>query len=188
MRFLAACSMSVALLVVASAAQDQPRQLKPILFWTGSDSHQTTQLFSRCDTEEEWSVIWRKHQSRDENYYPRLCPTVDFEKYMVIAIFAGEVSSDVGLDLEGITDEKDFLRLRYREFTYQTASGNFSPNTKASDLKPEIRKKREYRCYAFVILPRSTKVVLLEEGTFPNGRLDEPMAWKERAKLAVKKQ
>ena len=187
MRFLAVCVMSVALLVVVSTAQDQPRPIKPILFWTGSDSHQMTELFSRCGTEEEWSVIWRKHQSRDENYYPRLCPTVDFEKYMLIAIFYGQGRSDVGLYLEGIIEEKDCIRLRYREFTYQVASGSFV-DTKADNSKPVAPKKYEFRSYASVILPRSKKAVMLEEGTFQDGRIDRPMIWKERAKLSAKMQ
>ena len=77
-----------------ATGQDQPRKINPIMVWTGSDSHQTTALFTRCDSHEELSAIWyNKHQANDDNDYPRLCPTVDYDKCMVIASLPGKAAA-----------------------------------------------------------------------------------------------
>jgi hypothetical protein len=103
---------------------------------------------------------------------------------MVVVIFAGEGSSDVGILIESVSEEKDCLRLRYRPFTYQTASSNFGPDRNTDVTKTETPlKKMETYSYTFVLLPKSSKPVVIELGVFPNGRLDEPLVWKARARL-----
>jgi hypothetical protein len=164
------------LLTVASLALspvfagDTPPKVKPVIVLTGTDSKQDKRSFARCLSKEEWRAIWHKQHGWDN----RTCPEVDFDSYMVLAIFHGKESLNTGLDIYEVLKEKDRLRVRYQPRWYQV--GYIRPPTK-QDLERELT-----RSFAFVVLPRFEKEVQIEEDV--QGILGKPPVWKERGKLA----
>jgi hypothetical protein len=165
------------------AAQDQPRKLKPVMVWTGSDSNQSQESFNRCETQKDWEAIWLKHCGPDWRPFPQ----IDFDAYMIIVIFTKEGGSDRGITVKEVSEEKAHVRLRYWLMTYQVASGNFAPPGQEKTGPVEAPFQKEVaRSYLFVILPKSPKAIVFEEDI--RNLISGPPVWKERARLpAVKR-
>ena len=71
-------------------ADDLPRNMKPVMVLTGTDSKQTKETFARCCTRETWLANWRKHHGKDKDSALSPCPEVDFDSFMVVVIFQGK--------------------------------------------------------------------------------------------------
>jgi hypothetical protein len=156
------------------SAEELPRKIKPVMVWTGTESKQTKESFARCCSQKDWEASWHKHKGRDEKTDRGTCPEVDFDSYMVIVIFHGESYQNHGIDIKSVTEEKGCVRVRYRPSWYQVAS---VPG-QAEDFKA-----LETQTYAFVVLPRSEKAIVMEEDV--RNLIPDPPVWKERAKLAA---
>jgi hypothetical protein len=184
-------AMSVCLLLYSLNATSSPhpgpsRQVTPICSWIGSDSMQAKPLLARCDREEEWYAVWAKHLGR-ESSGPPWAPQIDFNRCSVLAVFTGEGSSPLGVMLREVIEEKELVRVRYWPLTQQRAGGSFAPSNDETKKSVTYSRKLEANPYLFVLIPRTTKPFVLEEGYFSNGLLTEPMAWKEKTRLEVKK-
>ncbi len=172
MRYLIVLAVTASLGPTSASAEETPRKLKPVITLTGTDSKQIKESFARCGSQMEWVDTWHKHKGGDAEVDRRTCPVVDFESYIVVAIFHGKSSVNEGITVMAVTDETDCVRVRYRPSWFQTA---FSSKPKSYDTQS----------YAFVVLPKSPKVLVLEEDVRDN--LREPPIWKERARLASEK-
>jgi hypothetical protein len=146
-------------------ADDLPRKSAPIVVITGTDSEQTKRSFARCFTEGELHDCWRKHRVKDEDCLG--CPTVDFDSYMVVAIFYGKRRQDHGIWVREIVEEKECIRFRFQPNSYQCSN------------VPGSFKVCDTMSYAFVVLPKSTKELVLEEQT--SGSLISPPVWTQQA-------
>jgi len=88
---------------------------------------------------------------------------------MVVVVFLGEKANVSGIDLEPLIEGPSSIVIRIRELTYQTAGSE-------GDKPPD-------RPYAFVILPRLYKSVILEEDV--QQYKDAPPKWVRLADLGM---
>ncbi|MCG3125846.1 MAG: hypothetical protein CHACPFDD_00673 [Phycisphaerae bacterium] len=149
-----------ALVVTVSVGHGQDRQatrtegrpVRPVVAWSGKQSHITASGQFRVTSAKEWEALWTRHKPdwlEKREHGPRV-PEIDFEKYMVIAIFAGSGSNVDAIVADAIVDEADALRFRYRLITYQTQAT-------ADAVTP----------FGIFVVPRSQKPILLEERVVP---------------------
>ena len=66
----------------------------------------------RVQSQDAWIGIWQRHQGAKESkdydlfYNPLSLPCIDFEKYMVIAVFQGGGWNSAGLTAAAVLEEK----------------------------------------------------------------------------------
>ena len=142
---------SILLSVSQVVADEFPRIVKPVLVWTDTDSNLIKPYFARCDTRTEWVAIWQKHQGRDADPYLTIpaYPEIDFDSYMVIAIFHGKSSMNSGIWVRQVIEEKTCTRIRYQPSWYQISTGAYVPDSKADQMSRE--KTFDTRSFAFVL-------------------------------------
>jgi hypothetical protein len=147
---------------------------KPLVVLTGVDSRMSKTSFHRVESEQEFRKLWLAHLGKAEQDYwrtPTPAISVDFERCMVIAVFRVEKGNSRGLHVESVTDGDDQVTVRYTNLSYQTAAG-FGRTLPPTPITP---------AYAFVVVPKSDKPVVLEED---GQRLkNDPPNWTERARL-----
>jgi hypothetical protein len=177
MHYPALFLVPVLLVVAPVPATEVPRKLKPVVVWTGIDSKQAKMSFARCCSQKDWEEIWHKHQSNAKAKTPS-CPQVDFDSYMVVAIFQGKSCQDTGIEIVSVTEEKKCLRIRYKPLWFQV--GFVRPERGSRPAKCEV-ETYETQSYAFVVLPKSQKAIVLEEDV--RTLIPDPPVWKKRATL-----
>ncbi len=174
---LALCLSAYLLDVLPAQAPTPFQKITPVIILSGNDSKQTRKSYWRCDAQYEWQAAWQKH-----NGHEALLPTNDFENYMVVVIFLNKGESDVGIVIHAVEESKDIVRLRYKPFTYQIASANFAPNGFVNTSNTEnTAKKKDNQCFAFVILHKTSKPIVIEEDV--QSLLTSPPSYKERVRL-----
>jgi hypothetical protein len=175
MRYQALLMVWVILAAAPALAEELPRPLKPAMVWTGTDSKQAKESFARLGSQKDWEDTWHKHRGRDKIADSWTCPEIDFDSYMVVAIFHGKSYQNNGIKITAVSEEKDLVRVRYKPTWYQVAivRGREGDDAHSYDTQS----------YAFIVLPKSSKAILLEEDV--HGINGEPPVWKERAKLAA---
>jgi len=151
-----------------------PQTTHPHMTLTGSDSQMADCSYHRITSEAEWIKIWQRHKGEKEAkdydlfYNPLGLPYIDFEKCMVIAVFQGTGWNSAGLSASQILETNERIVLRFESKSFSTAG----PDGGAKQVS----------VYAFFLLPRSSKTVVLEEDVKrTNGG---PPVWKERISLA----
>jgi hypothetical protein len=158
----------------AQAKSGPPRRsIKPVIVWSDIDSHIKESSFSCLRSAEEWSKVWRAHKGCTPDDLCPPTPEVDFGSYMVIALFTGPYSQELGLTIDSVDDEKDIIRLRFERSVYSIAG---------------LVKPKRTHGYAFVVLPKSKTAIVIEERELRD-RFEplEKAVWRERARLdAVK--
>jgi hypothetical protein len=150
-----------------------PRRSKPILVITGADSRLDQPGYHRITSEEAWQKLWLSHLGKTEadtfqEHLPIL--QIDFETCMVIAIFKGSATNSRGLNVSSVEGNQDNVLLRFDDMSYQTSGGLGGGGGKV-----------EVRPYAFVLIPKYAKLVVVEENV--QSLKDRPPAWKECARL-----
>jgi hypothetical protein len=159
------------------------REVKPVFVWTGADSEIEKETFVRCASQTDWEQLWQKHRGVDqwgtplkqpmddkqEQGHRQFCPKVDFDSYMIVAVFCGKLG-DFGMYVDSVLDEPQFLRVRYGVVTAQR-------------MPRGPRLEKPVHGYMFVVIPRTQKAIVIEEGT--RQVKDHPLDWKERIKLAA---
>jgi hypothetical protein len=154
-------------------AAERPATSKPLLLWSGPDSHVKKSGYHRITSEREWRAVWLAHVGRtEENAFDVKLPTVeiDFDKCQVLAIFRGDAVNHRGVTVESITQDEGEIRVRFDYLTFQTAGpGGGAVSASA---------------YGFILLPASQSSVILEENV--QGLKNQPAKWKERARFAAK--
>lgn len=145
----------------------------PLVTLTGADSHVKERGFHRIASQDEWIKIWQLHKGvvpaakYDLFYNPLGLPYINFDKCMVIAVFAGNGWNTVELKPVSVGEDESTITLRYRSKGYQTAGPSGGGKKVAA--------------YAFFVLPRSSKTVIVqsEERTLK----PDPPVVKEQARL-----
>jgi hypothetical protein len=180
MRYIFLFVAFTALPTANMSGEEIPRELKPVMVWTGTETRQAKETFARCSTRKEWEAIWQQHQA-DANTNAPKCPEINFDSFMVVAIFHGNSSLNNGIEIRAVLEEKDCIRLRYRPLWYQYSCISLilrMEDGTTSEIEPKIAT----RSFAFVVLPCSRKSVVLEEDD--HHIIGDAPAWKERAKFA----
>jgi hypothetical protein len=141
--------------------------LKPCVMITGANSRVTKSRYQRITSADEWARVWQEHKGKkpaaeyDLHYDPLTLPLIDFDNYMVIAIFQGNGWNSAGLKAVSIVEEGNRIVFRFDHKSYQTMGG-----------------ADKVTVYGFFVVPHSKKPVVLEENT--QHYLGEPPVWKER--------
>jgi hypothetical protein len=179
MRLIAACLTIFACPCFTPTAADPPQKIKPIMVWSGIDSGCAKESFARSTSQDEWRKTWKLH-SVEGGDAGRRTPDVDFDSYMVLSLFDGEGSQNHGVVLIEIINEANCLRVRYAVPLYQTGE---IPDSEDAKLRLATRS------YAFVILPRSDKTIIFEEGQphREGGGEVTYKDWKEKGRSAAVK-
>jgi hypothetical protein len=159
-----------------------PRKVKPVVVWTGTDSKQAKDSFSRCCSPADWLAIWKAHSGREGNAERVGYPEVDFDSYMVIAVF----QKTSRLRLVEVVEEKECVRVRSQPWGNQIAFIPTNVNgfeVKVFDLgRGLIDLEKPYPLsFAFVVLPKGNKAVILEEDV--QDLIGKSPVWKERARF-----
>ena len=146
---------------------------KPVLVLSGADSRVDKPAYHRVTSQQAWDNLWLSHLGKTEaDKFREHIPvvTIDFEKNIVIAIFQGTSTNSRGLQITSVDEAKDFITLCFDDISYQTAGG-LGVGGGSVQVTP----------YAFVVVPRSSKVIVVKEDI--QGLKDKPPEWKERARL-----
>lgn len=160
-------------LIISAEEVAVARKMTPCVVISGPDSHIKTPQYHRITSYDLWTRIWQKHKGRkladrDDQYANSLTmPLIDFDNYMVIAIFQGKSVNSLGLYAVSISEEDDRIVFRYDDSSYQTF--HVAGSGKGAD---------EVTVYGFFVLRRSEKPVVLEEDV--RDYIAELPKWKER--------
>lgn len=155
---------------VSSEGDKTPAAISPCVALTGADSHVSERGYFRITTLKDWTRIWQEHkglkQNEEYDVYsdPAGLPLVDFERFMVIAVFQGRSWNSAGLRAVSIVEEQERIVFRFDDKSYQTAG-------------PDGGGK-QVSAYGFFVIARSTKAVVLEENV--QGLIGKAPVWKER--------
>lgn len=165
-------------------AADFPTKIKPVLVWTGTETKQPKETFARCISQKGWQAIWDAHcvRKKGENL---TCLEIDFDSFMVVAIF--HMSSR--LQIAEVVEKTEGILVRYKPWGNQIffLPGSDGKHRVYESGRGEIDPKGiQSLSFAFVVIPRSTKAMILEEDA--QSVIGKPPVWKERAKFATLKE
>jgi hypothetical protein len=156
---------------VFAAERGRPsREIKPCVVITGADSRVKVRGYLRVTSTVEWARLWQEHKAgvsndRYDRFHDELTlPLIDFESYMAVAMFEGKTVNSAGLVIVSISEDEQRITVRFEEKGYQTENG-------ADTVTP----------YAFVVVPRSAKTLVLEENVQQHKA--HPPVWEKRATL-----
>ena len=155
---------------VISPAQKATAFVPPCIVLTGTHSHVSERGYRRITSVKDWVTLWQKHKGQKDGeqydlyFDPLEIPVIDFDRYMVIAIFQGNGTNSAGLNAVSVLEEQERIVLRFDDKTYQT-------------IGPDGGGK-QVTVYGFFVFPRSSKPVTLEEQV--QGLKGKPDEWKER--------
>jgi len=187
------------------ATQRAWREVRPVVAWRGSYSAIREREYHVVRDAEAWSALWARHegdQVEKDSYGSDAVPVVDFERYMIVAVFNGARWNTRAIELVSRADHEEGVDLRFDEATYQVASAlspDDEPLTAPPGATPEqiarlalermdkADREREAaresdpnytRAYGIFVLPRVDGAVALYENT--QGLKNQPPIWRER--------
>jgi hypothetical protein len=151
----------------AASAERAGKTTKPLLVITGPNSNVRKPEYHRIASAKQLQKVWLQHHGKtaQQAFEERLTGlNVDFDRCIVVAIFQGAGTNSRGVTVDSVTETEKTVTVRFDESHYQT-SGGFDRSS----------------AFAFVVLPKSKKAVVLEENV--QGLKGRPAKWKERARL-----
>jgi hypothetical protein len=155
---------------VCEAEQPAEKIKKPCVVISGADSLVAKPRYQRITSLDEWARVWQEHKGAkittpyDFFYDPLTIPQIDFENYMVVAVFGGENWNSAGYRGDSISEDNNRLILKFKEKGYQTAG----PGGGGKKAAP----------YGFFVVPRSDKPLALFEDV--RSMRDNDPVWKEQ--------
>jgi hypothetical protein len=167
--------LGAAALAAATAQQEAGKSLgRPYAALSGTRSAVTERECVRVLSRDAWAALWLRHLGRvPEARYdfftnPAALPEVDFDKCMVIAVFEGRGYNCAGLVAVDLLDRPEALVFRFDRNAYQT-----------------YEELDEVCVFGFFIVPRSTKLVVLEDDRrdLRQRARKKPPVWQEYARL-----
>jgi hypothetical protein len=209
-----AAMIGIATLGLSFAAAQRSEQLKvsewsqarPPAAWTGSYSAVTARELHRITDAAAWTDLWSRHvgdQAERDSYGQPVVPEVNFDHFMVIAIFNGESWNTRSMDIIEQAEIGGELHVRFDAMTYQTMSEPFiDPDPlpagstheeivkRALERMDEDRARQEAnkhndpnftRAYGLFIVPRHDGPLMLIENT--QGLLGQPPIWTEQQRF-----
>lgn len=174
----ATSAVALALLIWPStAATDEPALPSgrtALVVLSSKDSHIREQGLRRISSAKEWRNLWLEHVGDKYDTIHRPSMEIDFEQCMVIAIFGGDTYASWGYRVEEVRENESAVFLRYSNISYQTGytvGENAEEPAGTHDATP----------FAFVVLRKSKKLVVVEETTHT---MDGKHPTREVARLA----
>ena len=153
--------------------KDNLRIIKPYVTWSGARSQITKRSYFRITSSTEWSNLWLRHVEKgvEKDSFNRIVvPEVNFEEWMIIAVFQGKGWQNNGVVLDAITEDADEMYVRFKNQPYSIA------------IPPGgVNREKQVTAYGIFVIPRSPKPLVLEEkvGGYKGG----PPAWEERVRF-----
>jgi len=165
----------------------------PYVVLSGRDSAVEKPECLRIRTADEWAAVWKRHAPT--GHPPAVGPNVDFERCMVIAVFLGATVNTYGIRVVE-TVERDVKRT-----TKVVGPANIELFEKTEEGKGELAiglDRLSYQStgggdaatpYAFLILPRTDKAVVLRFDTRDLRQRSDNVApiWKQRHRFPAVK-
>jgi hypothetical protein len=141
------------------AAQDEggrPATVRPLAEMTGAYSKISTRFYVTVTSEKEWNRIWAKHTGQSDTVLSSGGTQlhVDFDHYMVLAVFQGEQQYNLGVVAQSIVEGMDKLTFRFTNKWVSTDSG--APAHTGNPYTP----------FGIFVLPRAPKEVIMEEAVY----------------------
>jgi len=167
--FFQACSILIAALGVGAPRNgDEEKPFRPTAVFDGTHSQIKKEKIVRVLTADAWKELWQEHRGKNATFTETgQSLEIDFETHYVIAIFVGNCDGcAITPRLRG-----DTVLIGYKGWVSQTEGRD--ERTPAQRAKDDAMAS-----YAFVILPRSRRTVLVEENV--QRMLGEPPIWKQR--------
>lgn len=151
MRLLVISLSAVVLLLMGSCASPRAKrepltkteEATPIVFLTGNDSSVKEQQCLVIQNEESFLRVQMRHFGERDN---PSCFQVDFEKYMVVAVFSGTFVNAAGYSDPVIKETETELSIRLPLADYQSS------------------REEEVQLYAFLVIPITKKPISVEQG------------------------
>ncbi len=152
----------------SSNGEDRPEpRSKPLLVLTGAASQVKEAAYYRLSSADKLKDVWRGHLGAVQDRGDNPVPEVDFDRCVVLALFEGSSFNSHGLRIEAVLDRNDVTVVRFDDISYQTLGGG------ANTVAP----------YAFILLPKTDKVIVLEENV--QQYLSGAPVWKEVSRLTA---
>ena len=143
--------------------------VRPLVTWWGAHSRASGAAanYLRIVDAEDWRKLWQTHAGEDVDDHVRAVtfPDIDFERCMVVAVFAGDSVNTAGVAIQSITDKGNRLVVRFDQIAHS------SQGKSADSCRP----------FALALLPASRLPLVFEEDV--RDLKDETPVWKERARL-----
>jgi hypothetical protein len=148
-------------------------QSKPLLAFSGTDSRVKETSYHRVTTANDWAKLWARHLGTSERDYYRPLFEVDFDRCLLIVIFRGERGQTRQLQIESLSEYANSIVIRFWEMGYNTISTD-----------PNYKRPPPERPYAFIVLPKTNKLIVLEEKIWSkeDEARNRPPQWKEVAR------
>lgn len=155
-----------------AAEKGASKAIGPCVVISGADSRVTKRQYFRITSPEQWARIWQEHKgerptdSYDFFHNPLTLPEIDFDRYMVIAVFQGESVNSAGIKAVSISESDDRILFQFEHKGYQTLSS------------AEHDGENKATAYGFFVIQRSNKSMAIEEDV--QRYIGQPPTWKER--------
>lgn len=142
--------------------------------WSGPHSEVRDGRLIQVTDQKAWARLWAEHRGeRAERLIAHgggvAAPRVDFERYLVIAMFRGDTKNRDGEHLVSLEERSNDVRLRFDSYTFQTASFDGPDRGEAASS------------YGMWLVPRTGKPIVIEENT--QGLLGAEPKWTWRRTL-----
>jgi len=144
-------------------AVENSDSFRPFVVMSGADSHVTKPSLTVIQGNEQWQRVWEEHVGTTVDDAYRAAMEVDFDRCMVVVVFRGLTRNVRGIAVDSVSASGESIRIRLNDVGYQTGGkGNDRPLD---------------RPYVFIILPKSTKDIVVEENV--QKYKGEPPEWKD---------
>lgn len=125
----------------------------------GQKSSITERQYHLIDNQAKLSEVWRLHSTEP-------APTLNERTSMSLLIFSGRSVNSLGVKISSVEEQADSIRVRYTQHHFGSFRGGV-----------------ECQPWAMVILPRTTKPILVEENVQANKW--DPDLWEPRQTLRL---
>ncbi len=149
--FVLISTLSLCQSLAAADTHDSSAVSSPLAVLSDNHSHISKAGYHRIGSAAEWKKMWLEHLGLKEDTIYRTAMEVDFDRCMVIAIFGGDTENSCGFRVESVREKENTIVVEFANIGYQTGG----PDGGGDRVTP----------YVFIVLPRSQKVVVLDETT-----------------------
>jgi hypothetical protein len=186
-----AFGLSILLALVCPSLAQEPKEttLKPTLVFRGTHSAVRKERFAVVTGETEWKDVWKQHRGKE--YDPPFTEkdqelSVNFETHYVVAVFTKECDECVITPRMRGADVVIGFRMQWYSTEGRPPLGE-DKRTEREKATDEAREAKEAAKapYAFVILPKPVKAVVIEKDV-RRSKFDPPL-WKEESRYPVPK-
>ncbi len=139
----------------------------PCVALSGVDSHVGEKSYLRISNLKDWVKLWHKHKGvkpegeYDFHYDPLNLPIVDFDRYMVIALFEAPAEYRDEFQAHSISEKSEEIRICFRTKGHQTGRVVPFPNQPKGCSDEDLESPR--KAYGFFFVPKSNKTIIMEE-------------------------